>query len=373
MKSIVRKPFLLVAMAFFACFSLKASEIQKDSLKDIGFDINFLLKSVKFVGNTDQFSPNYATSIDKVIDLMAKKKNLKVRISAHVDKSLIQTKKVAADLTKKRAEAIKKYMITKGIAADRILALGYNGTRPKDSLTKTIEINNRVEAAFKRQETESGFTKPFIFENVKFSSSSDTIFSSSYPAIDRFIKQLNINQQIHIKIYGHVISAASEDYNLKLSVNRANAVKNYMVSQKIAPERIEVEGFGDQFPIAIDETDEAKEYNNRVEISFRKTGATENTPQASVLTGVNFMPNSSELTKTANISLDKFADLLAKQSDKKTLISVFYTKTENADLAKKRAEEIKKYLVGKRIPASKIETEALPTTDATYKIEVKFK
>ena len=266
----MKQLFLAVMLAFGGFQLLAGTSTSLDTLKDVGFDFNFALNSVKFMGTTDQFAPNYSKSIDKVIDMMIKKPNLKVKVAAHVDKSLIVTKKVTNDLTQKRANAVRKYMISKGIAAARILAVGVNGTQPLDTLKKNFEKNNRVEASFQKPAVDQGYSKPAVLENVKFISSSDTMFSSSNPAIDRVIKVLLANPTIEIKIYGHVFAPGAVDYNLKLSNNRAISVRNYMISKKVAAERITAVGYGDQFPITSDETDVGRDLNNRIEIAFKK-------------------------------------------------------------------------------------------------------
>jgi OOP family OmpA-OmpF porin len=64
---------------------------------------------------------------------------------------------------------------------------------------------------------------------------------------------------------GHTDSIGSVEYNLKLSVRRADAVKAYLVSKGIEPNRIYTEGKGKAQPIA-DCTAEGRAKNRRVEI-----------------------------------------------------------------------------------------------------------
>jgi OOP family OmpA-OmpF porin len=65
---------------------------------------------------------------------------------------------------------------------------------------------------------------------------------------------------------GHTDSIGSDAYNQKLSVRRAEAVKAYLVSKGIEPNRIYTEGKGKSQPIADNRTAEGRAKNRRVEI-----------------------------------------------------------------------------------------------------------
>jgi outer membrane protein OmpA-like peptidoglycan-associated protein len=66
-------------------------------------------------------------------------------------------------------------------------------------------------------------------------------------------------------IYGHTDSRASDEYNMRLSQNRANAVAE--VAQSIGARVVDVRGFGERMPIAVNDTPEGgMAQNRRVEI-----------------------------------------------------------------------------------------------------------
>jgi len=78
-------------------------------------------------------------------------------------------------------------------------------------------------------------------------------------------KVKDINLEVVIAI-GHTDSIGSDAYNQKLSVRRAEAVKAYLVSKGIEPNRVYTEGKGEKQPVASNKTKEGRQKNRRVEI-----------------------------------------------------------------------------------------------------------
>jgi len=69
-----------------------------------------------------------------------------------------------------------------------------------------------------------------------------------------------------IEVMGHTDSTGTEEYNLDLSRRRAQAVGNHLIGENINPLRILTEGFGEQYPVATNDTNEGRELNRRVEL-----------------------------------------------------------------------------------------------------------
>ena len=84
--------------------------------------------------------------------------------------------------------------------------------------------------------------------------------------IDEEIKASG-SKVLAVNVVGYTDSVGTEEYNQELSVRRANAVKEYMVSEGIDPGLINVKGMGEADPVASNATAAGRAENRRVEIS----------------------------------------------------------------------------------------------------------
>ncbi len=87
--------------------------------------------------------------------------------------------------------------------------------------------------------------------------------------LNQAVKWLKNNPGIQVEVAGHTDNVGSPDYNKKLSQQRANAVRQYLVDHGIAPSRIIARGYGMDEPIATNETEEGRAKNRRVEFRVK--------------------------------------------------------------------------------------------------------
>ena len=69
-------------------------------------------------------------------------------------------------------------------------------------------------------------------------------------------------------------SQGSADYNIELSQRRAEAVRDFLVSNGITPERISAQGMGKDYPVATNSTAVGRQQNRRVEVTITDTPET---------------------------------------------------------------------------------------------------
>ncbi len=77
-----------------------------------------------------------------------------------------------------------------------------------------------------------------------------------------------IDKSFSLKLAGHTDNVGSDNANLKLSKDRAESVKNYLVSKGANPSRIEATGYGETQPIATNKTAAGRQKNRRVEFTL---------------------------------------------------------------------------------------------------------
>lgn len=91
------------------------------------------------------------------------------------------------------------------------------------------------------------------------------IKAESYEVLNKIVAIMRENKYYTLRIEGHTDNAGSEAYNLKLSQDRADAVKSYLMQHNIPSERIAAIGFGQGRPISSNDTEEGRAKNRRVE------------------------------------------------------------------------------------------------------------
>jgi OmpA-OmpF porin, OOP family len=101
---------------------------------------------------------------------------------------------------------------------------------------------------------------------IQFESGSSIIKSASYTELDEILKSAVVAEGLKLGVYGHTDNVGNDAANIKLSEDRASAVKNYLISKGISAVRIESKGYGSSKPIADNKTAAGKAKNRRVQI-----------------------------------------------------------------------------------------------------------
>jgi outer membrane protein OmpA-like peptidoglycan-associated protein len=106
--------------------------------------------------------------------------------------------------------------------------------------------------------------------NILFQLAKATLKAESFAELDNIYQVFMDNPTMEVEISGHTDSDGSDTYNQKLSADRANSVKDYLVQKGIVATRITAVGYGESKPIAPNDTPEGKEMNRRVEFKILK-------------------------------------------------------------------------------------------------------
>jgi outer membrane protein OmpA-like peptidoglycan-associated protein len=109
----------------------------------------------------------------------------------------------------------------------------------------------------------------FDFDRLLFNTDSATLRPESQEQLRNIAAILKAYPNVRIKIGGYTDNTADSQYNLRLSQDRANGVKAELITLGVAPDRLETQGYGEQFPVADNSTVEGRARNRR--ISMRVT------------------------------------------------------------------------------------------------------
>ncbi len=103
---------------------------------------------------------------------------------------------------------------------------------------------------------------------VYFDTNKSTVKGTSASTLDKLSDILKEYPKTNILVEGHTDSAGPDDYNLKLSQQRAESVTNYLVTHGIDKGRLTTEWYGETQPKADNSTPEGKAKNRRVEMAI---------------------------------------------------------------------------------------------------------
>ncbi len=101
---------------------------------------------------------------------------------------------------------------------------------------------------------------------VTFKAGSAELVPSSLKTLDAAIKGLKLNPKAKVEVQGHTSSDGSDELNQKLSEDRANSVRDYMISKGIAADRLTAVGYGPSQPKADNSTEAGRKANRRIEL-----------------------------------------------------------------------------------------------------------
>jgi OOP family OmpA-OmpF porin len=151
-----------------------------------------------------------------------------------------------------RATADHFFAISENLNLDSLVQAGYKEIH-KDLYLAPIEIGQVVR-----------------LNNVFFDFDKWDLRAESFIELNRVVELMKENPTIEIEMSAHTDSKGSDDYNYKLSDDRARSVREYILSKGIDPSRIISQGYGETKPVVENDTDDNRQLNRRVEFKILK-------------------------------------------------------------------------------------------------------
>ncbi|MRX70075.1 OmpA family protein [Flavobacterium resistens] len=136
--------------------------------------------------------------------------------------------------------------------------------KPNSDNIVEIKINKVIE------EETLVLEKTYILENINFKSNSIDLNEDTIDELERILIFLKKNNSTEILISGHTDDVGSDEYNQRLSDDRAQAIAGYLSNKGISLTRIKTIGYGNSKPIESNKTEEGRNKNRRVEFKITK-------------------------------------------------------------------------------------------------------
>lgn len=125
-------------------------------------------------------------------------------------------------------------------------------------------------AQFLANGNNSELPKTFVFDNLNFSTGTTQLTPESVPTVNDLIVILKAYPAAEVQLAGHTDNTGDAAANQKLSLDRANAVRDTLVNGGVDSARISTAGYGQDRPVASNDTEEGRAKNRRTELVVTK-------------------------------------------------------------------------------------------------------
>lgn len=117
----------------------------------------------------------------------------------------------------------------------------------------------------------SGKDDNWIFETITFEINKAILRPSSFSVLDEVADALIVHHpDMKLEVQGHTDTTGPRAFNMRLSKDRANAARDYLIKKGVSPDRLTWAGYGPDKPIADNKTEAGRIQNRRVQFSVRK-------------------------------------------------------------------------------------------------------
>lgn len=172
------------------------------------------------------------------------------------------------------SQVLKKDNLTIEKTLEKGKTVEYNLKEKKEALAETKkeatkkQPNDGVDMALNADQIIAYLEKGFGVSLVLFDYDKSALRTDSKAILDRLFKELEEKPAIKVLLLGHTDDIGSENYNQKLSQERAKTAAKYLIQKGINKSRIDTKGMGETAPLVPNDTKEGRARNRRIEMQF---------------------------------------------------------------------------------------------------------
>jgi len=210
------------------------------------------------------------------------------RLSAERDRAAAEAARQAADAQAQQARTLADQAARDKAAAEAARAAAESARAAAEANAAKAEheqaelrdqLRQQLNQILETRESARGLI--VNLSDVLFDTGSANLKTGAREKLAKVAGILLSHRGLKLQVEGHTDSVGAADYNQRLSENRADSVRTYLVEQGIAPNAIGTAGFGETMPVASNDTPAGRQQNRRVEliVSGDSIGtSTSNTP-----------------------------------------------------------------------------------------------
>jgi outer membrane protein OmpA-like peptidoglycan-associated protein len=195
------------------------------------------------------------------------------RLAAERDRAAAEAARQAADAQAQQARALAEQAARDKAEAEAARAAAESARQAAEANAAKAErekaelrdqLRQQLNQILETRESARGLI--VNLSDVLFDTGSANLKAGAREKLAKVAGILLSHRGLKLQVEGHTDSVGSADYNQRLSENRADSVRTYLVEQGIAPNAIGTTGFGETMPVASNDTPAGRQQNRRVEL-----------------------------------------------------------------------------------------------------------
>ncbi|HVD98278.1 MAG TPA: OmpA family protein [Cytophagaceae bacterium] len=230
---------------------------------------NTVAPTHRYIFRDAHFPENRATLTDETkheLDIAAEilKKNPDAEIN------LKGYDKTNSKLAEQRAKATGDYLASKGVDPSRIKSTTGEKSKTNTIRDRSVALDVKLKSGLAMNYDPTiipSYTvgSTFVLRNVYFVTAKHDLKAEGKTELDTLKNIMVANPTLKIELAGHTDDVGNDEYNQKLSEERAKAAVDYLVKQGIASDRLTYKGYGESMPYVANDSEFNRQLNRRTE------------------------------------------------------------------------------------------------------------